>query len=328
MRWPLFTITFFFGSLSYAGVPPHFFYDDIKHEYDVPYTAPPGQPSRLAMLKEMGEKFPNYNCEEDCSSPDPVVREACKLGSFGALYVLTTRQISTNRTEKYIWRVPNTSLNIEPYAYMKEMEAGIPCEESGFIKKFPEREISAGGRGPVVTRVDVCRIWQMYFKSASAAPVRGAERPQEQISYTQSLLWRGHTTSLAHNYWQYYPEYTGDARGEVPKEEYQMWMGWNRVVGNIVPRLNERSCGSDSQFTMKQIMPDCIRGTTLPDGTKCRGENPPGLRNMISRWGLAIVQSSLATLDFGQGLRAMERPVIRAMSSPGANVITQCPGSL
>ncbi|MGZ3685932.1 MAG: hypothetical protein ACXVCI_18885 [Bdellovibrionota bacterium] len=324
MRWPLFTISFFLGSLSLAGAAPHFFYDDIEHEYDVPYTAPPGQPSRLAMLKEMGEKYPNFNCEQDCSSADPVVREACTLGSFGSLYVLTTRQMTTNRTGKYIWKVPNASLNIEPYAYMKEMEAGIPCEQSGYIKKFPTREVSPGGQEPVVSRVEVCRVWQLYFKSAGAPPVKGTSKPPEQISYTQSLLWRGHTTSLAHNYWQYYLEYTGDARGEVPKDEYKMWMGWNRVVGKIVPALNERSCGSDALFTMKQIMPDCIRGAELPGGKKCRGESPPGLGNMINRWGLAIVQNSLSTLDFGRGLSAMESPVMKAMSSPYANVITPC----
>ncbi len=309
-----------------------FFYQNMEHDYDVPYAGRAGAPSRLDMIKEMGEKYPNIDCSADCNSADPAVRSTCKMGSLGALHVLTERQMSTNRTDKFIWQAPNASLNIEPYAYMKEMEAGIPCEESGFIKKFPTRKSTDPDKPAPIERVEVCKAWQMYFKSAAAPPAPtllnkngAAVKSGEQTKHTQSLLWHAHTASLLHSYWNYYAEYSGKAKAEVPREEYEMWMGWNRVVGALVPMMNQYSCGGDSAFIMTQLMPNCLRGTTLPNGKKCKGTNPPHLWDMMNRWGLSVVQNTLATTDFDDALNSMAKTVEHERSSPWASVIVRCP---
>lgn len=330
----------------------------MKHEQDIPFSAPQGRHSRLGMLVEMGEKHPavdctsgcnqDFNmrrcldhcelnsgksCQRACDSAKETRRVACRLGLVGATYYLTGFQEITKRSEVFIWHAPNSSLNIEAYAYMKERELGIPCERSVFMAKFPTRTPSPGESRPPITRVEVCRAWEDYFEAAghgiarplppmvegysetSGLPfdewVRDRQRRSGEINSIQAKMWKAHTFAILHAYWQNLHKFKRSVNMSIAREEYLMWMGWNRLVGGLIPELNLNSCASNAEFLAYQLMPNCVVGERLANGRTCKGTPEPGASvfGAIKSEVFHTMQTELASEDFIHAIEAFSSPM-------------------
>lgn len=309
---PIFALLF-----PFTGFSSPLTYDELDSDFDAPYLVGQGNlPSRLEMIQEIGRKYPNEDCYQACREKG-LSEVACSLGSIGSLYVLTKRQVETQRERMFIWQVPNASLTLEPYIYMREMEAGIPCSESPYIKQFPTRSPRKGERNPPLDRQEVCESWVAYFRLAGSPGknldqrMTGAAkaRLRKKVNEAQSRLWRAHTTSLLHSYWQHFHEYQRHSRTDTPEDEYKMWMGWNLVVGKLVPQINDSSCAQHSTFIMNQLMPNCIRGTFREDGSLCVPDNASSMRDRVNQFRLDKMQKLFSTTDFSQAIEVFEKTI-------------------
>lgn len=314
--------------------------------------------SRLGMLVEMGLKHPAVNCENDCtavfdqrkclrhcqensgaSCPQACEKAqeakavACQLGLVGATYYLTQFQEITGRSNQLIWHGPNASLNIEAYAYMKEMEKGLSCEQSLFISRFPTRRPSPGESAPPIQRVEVCQAWIDYFRAAGHGIKRQRvsfvegydsqsgltyenwleqiQKVQQETSHIQSLMWRAHTLAILHAYWQHLHEFKRSRQMEIPREEYRMWMGWNKLVGGLIPDMNLNSCAGNAEFLAYQLMPNCVVGERTPSGKICQGTSEPGASffGSIKSEIFHQMQTDRASEDFIEAIEAFSTPM-------------------
>lgn len=331
---------------------------NMRNEQDIPFSSTQNRLTRMSMLVEMGQKHPAVNCTADCDSNFDMNRcmrhcdtnsgkncqaacnsaksaknIACQLGLVGATYYLTAFQEITGRSEELIWHGPNSSLNIEAYAYMKERELGIPCERSEFIKKFPTRRPLAGESQPPIHRVEVCKAWNDYYASAGdriARPrienVQGyseqtgltfeawhaqVQRERSAISAIQATMWKAHTFAILHAYWQNLHQFKRSAQMHVPQAEYAMWMGWNKLVGGLIPGLNLNSCAGSAEFLAYQLMPNCIVGEVLHNGRICQGTSEPGasIFGSIKSEIFHRMQTDRASEDFIEAIEAFSSPM-------------------
>ncbi|MFN8944543.1 MAG: hypothetical protein ACK5WZ_07965 [Pseudobdellovibrionaceae bacterium] len=272
------------------------------------------------------------NCPTACDSAKKLKNEACHLGLVGATYYLTGFQEITKRSEELIWHGPNASLNIEAYAYMKERELGISCDKSVFIGKFPTRRPLPGESQPPILRHEVCAAWNEYFAAAGTIArnrVDGVLGYSEQSGLTyevwlnqisqerrtidniQSIMWKAHTFAILHAYWQSLHRFKRSSQMHIPAPEYAMWMGWNKLVGGIIPELNLNSCVGSAEFLAYQLMPNCVVGEVLLNGRICKGTAEPGasIFGSIKSEVFHQMQSDRASHDFIEAIEAFSSPM-------------------
>lgn len=279
-------------------------------------------------------------CPAACEQAKEAKAVACRLGLVGATYYLTQFQEITHRSKELIWHGPNASLNIEAYAYMKESEAGVSCRDSHFIRKFPTRSPLPGESRPPIQRVEVCAAWNDYFQAAGLGIRRTrpeffrAYSSQSGLSYNQWLeenrkqdkevnqiqatMWRAHTLAILHAYWQHLHGFKRSQQMRIPREEYRMWMGWNKLVGGIIPDLNLNSCAGNAEFLAYQLMPNCVVGQPLKNGGVCRGTPEPGAAVFGTLKSEIFHQMQLdrASEDFIEALEAFASPMEESRKIP------------
>ncbi len=337
----------------------------MKHEHDIPFTHSHRGLSRLSMLIEMGQKHPAVDCTGDCEAQFNMNRclshcqdhsglsceqaclkakeakaVACRLGLVGATYYLTQFQEITGRSRELIWHGPNASLNIEAYAYMKEAEAGISCDRSLFIQKFPTRAPFPGESRPPIQRVEVCQAWNEYYQMAGwgvsrarPATFRGydarsgltfeqwllkVQNEEREVNLIQSKMWRAHTLAILHAYWQHLHQFKRSEQMSIPAPEYQMWMGWNKLVGGLIPDLNLNSCAGNAEFLAYQLMPNCVVGQRLHNGRICQGTPEPGasIFGTIKSEIFYRMQLDRASEDFIEAIEAFSSPMEESRKIP------------
>lgn len=330
----------------------------MNHEQDIPFSSKTNEINRLGMLIELGKKHPAVDCSADCSAQFNMKQclrhcdrnsgkscpaacetarnlkaQACQLGLVGATYYLTGFQEITKRSEELIWHGPNSSLNIEAYAYMKERELGISCEQSVFIKRFPTRASLSGESKSPITRLEVCHAWNHYFHAAGDGLVRPRvdfiegyapetglspedwqkerEIRRREINFIQSLMWKAHTFAILHAYWQNLHRFKRSQQMHVPRDEYRMWMGWNKLVGGMIPSLNLNSCVGSAEFLAYQLMPNCVVGEILHNGRICKGTPEPGasIFGNIKSEIFHQMQAERASEDFIEAIEAFSSPM-------------------
>lgn len=321
-----------------------YFFEQLVDERNIAYESKTG-PSRLSMIEEMGQKYPGKDCSNQCGivSKIPYYEKACRLGMFGSIYLFTGFQKRTGRSEIDIWQTPNYSLNIAPYAFMKERENGVSCEYSHFIRKFPTRVPKSGESSPPLSHLDVCRAWNAYFDASDASTEKRVARVSERgasqssapkdsrttsenstkINLAQSLLWEAHTKALLHSYWQYKEILSWGDHVSVPLEEYEMWMAWSRIVGTWAPRMNNSTCVEDATVIAYQLFPDCILGRKR-SGITCSGSEPPnsGMISAIKSMGIKTAQSLYRSGDLSKTITEFVKhlPEPTRTGAPGKGV--------
>ena len=330
----------------------------MKNEQDIPFSSTQNRLTRMSMLVEMGQKHPAVNCTADCEndfnmnrclrhcdqssgkncqaaceSAKAAKNVACQLGLVGATYYLTAFQEITGRSKELIWHGPNSSLNIEAYAYMKERELGIPCERSEFMKKFPTRRPQMGESQPPISRIEVCKAWNDYYTAAGNGVARNRvdgilgyseqtgltyeawlnkiQNERRTINAIQATMWKAHTFAILHAYWQNLHNFKRSAQMQIPRAEYEMWMGWNKLVGGLIPGLNLNSCAGSAEFLAYQLMPNCVVGEVLHNGRICQGTPEPGasIFGTIKSEIFHKMQSDRASEDFIEAIEAFSSPM-------------------
>ncbi len=307
------------------------FFESLSNEREIPFVAAPGQLSRLSMIAEMGRKYPGMDCSHQCDDSVPYKNEACQYGLLGATYILTGFQYKTARSQIDIWQTPNSSLNIGAYSFMVEREQGIPCSRSKYIKKWPTRAPEPGESRAPITHVEVCRAWNRYFDAASGPVYDLSDKPKptfrmrggrrvriitakdrrwlakkKKVDAIQKKLWDAHTKAILHSYWQYAEILRYGPHVGVPQKEYELWMGWNRIVGNWIPQQNYNSCVEGAEFLAYMLMPDCIVGNKDGFGNDCKGTLAPesGLGDAIKGMQFGFAQELYKTTDFSLAIDA------------------------
>ena len=298
------------------------FYDSLVDDRNVPYSAPQGQLSRRNMLVELGKKYPGRDCSAQCSSKNNFMDEACKLGLFGSIYLLTSLQEHTGRAQLTIWQSPNSALTVGPYAFMVEREAGISCKDSQYIEKYPTRQPRQGESAAPMQHVDVCEAWNSYFDVATGkAKLDHSETPftieqltdgKNQVAKIQKALWVAHSKALLHSYWQYMDDLAYHPDGTIPADEYREWNGWNQIVAKIIPIGNFDSCADKAEGAAYQLMPNCIKGTKLQGDRLCEASTPVWWKSFSGAWSLGFrgALASFKTLNFIDSILAHQADFI------------------
>ncbi len=246
-------ILIYLTTASYALAEGEWF-SALEKPENIPYTSVNGI-SRESMLLEMSSKYSMSTaaCKKTPYLPSDMLAylpSSENAGLLGGILLNTHRQKETHRNELSIWNIANSSLTVEPYAFMKDYEDNTLCKDSRFIKKMGNT--IAKHEQHSVDRVAVCEAWHNYFKLT---------KTNKNQSIVQKALWKAHSLSLFHVWLTRRRDFqTALSSKLVPPEEFRLWMSWNKTVSTILPRSNYNSCASSMWPYLEQAMPSCILG--------------------------------------------------------------------
>jgi hypothetical protein len=196
---------------------------------------------RLKTLIKLGERFPGV-IEASPDKDDPLA----SLGVWAGLYMQTSWQKRSGRSESAWWNILNYSLSKQPEKYAAEYESG---------KLVPPTEKRADGK---LTENDVRQAWYTFFKAcddAKTTPLRPGNLfkwLRASKDHPQKALWDAHCKSL-HLFEQEYGS-TLKAKADPDKEQRleQSWISFVDYLGEA----NFPTTSKYAQPILDNTMPD------------------------------------------------------------------------
>lgn len=176
------------------------------------------QENRLAILREMGQKYPGLRCEEG-------------FGLFGFDYQTAAKHKGSVKYQAEEWSFPEAFVHWTAYEYLQEADKKITCNDSPYSRELAEVFKEKFAEFTKTAR-EVCESWNGYHKVQASPAVSDKEK--------QRSFWRSRQRSYEAAL-QVLQSKRGVADAESPLTDE--WSLNAKMQSYLLPELNMSTCG-------------------------------------------------------------------------------------